>query len=51
MSGHIDKHSGRVVTSPKDNILAESTSVFDAIEFTVKIKIMNGTGKFNICER
>jgi adenylate cyclase len=38
MTGHIHSHSGRVVDSPGDNILAEFASVVDAVQCAVKIQ-------------
>lgn len=38
MATRIDKHGGRVVDSPGDNLLAEFTSVVDAVACAVKIQ-------------
>jgi adenylate cyclase len=38
MSGFIQQHSGRVVDSPGDNLLAEFGSAVDAVECTVQIQ-------------
>ena len=38
LSGHVDKHRGRVVDSPGDNLLAEFSSVVDAVESAVEIQ-------------
>jgi adenylate cyclase len=38
MSGLIEKHRGRVVDSPGDNLLAQFTSVVDAMEAAVEIQ-------------
>ena len=38
ISSLVDKHSGRVVDSPGDNVLAEFASVVDAVESAVEIQ-------------
>ncbi|MGD2125229.1 MAG: adenylate/guanylate cyclase domain-containing protein [Desulfobacteraceae bacterium] len=38
MSGLVQQHRGRVVDSPGDNLLAEFTSVVDAVEAAVRIQ-------------